>query len=63
MSERNEGWYIIQGQDGTCEVLSAENVSREKLQDQRPAWGPYATQQEAIARRVGLIRSGKCNPA
>ncbi|MEO1067725.1 MAG: hypothetical protein AAFW95_01185 [Cyanobacteria bacterium J06638_6] len=63
MAERNEGWYIIQEELGTCAVLSAENVSREQLQDKRPIWGPYASQQEAIARRVGLIRSGKCTPA
>jgi hypothetical protein len=63
MLERNEGWYVVQSEAGTCEVLSAENVSREQLQDQRPIWGPYATQAEAIARRVGLIRSGKCDPA
>lgn len=62
MLERNEGWYVVQGEDGSCQVLSAESVSRERLQDQRPIWGPYATQDEAIARRVGLIRSGKCNP-
>jgi hypothetical protein len=63
MPERNEGWYIVQVPDGTCEVLSAECISRERLQGQRPIWGPYATQEDAIARRVGLIRSGKCNPA
>lgn len=63
MPERNEGWYVVQGEAGNCEVLSAENVSREQVEDRRPMWGPYATQDEAIARRVGLIRSGKCNPA
>jgi hypothetical protein len=63
MTERNEGWYVVQGEDGTCQVLSAENVSRGRLQDSRPMWGPYASQDEAIARRVGLIRSGKCEPA
>ncbi|MEM6714570.1 MAG: hypothetical protein AAGD09_17225 [Cyanobacteria bacterium P01_F01_bin.56] len=25
-------------------------------------WGPYASQGDAIARRVGLIRAGKCQP-
>jgi hypothetical protein len=25
-------------------------------------WGPFDSQQEAIARRVGLIRAGKCQP-
>lgn len=63
MSEKNEGWYVVQTEDGTCNVLSAESISRERLQERRPMWGPYATQQEAITRRVGLIRSGKCEPA
>ncbi len=62
MPERNEGWYVVQSDAESCEVLSAESVSREQLQDRRPMWGPYATQAEAIARRVGLIRSGKYNP-
>ncbi|HSM83859.1 MAG TPA: hypothetical protein VLS96_19370 [Nodosilinea sp.] len=62
MTEKNEGWYVVQGPAGDCDVLSAEHISRDQLQDGRPMWGPYATQQEAIARRVGLIRSGKCNP-
>lgn len=63
MSERNEGWYVVQTADGTCDVLSAKNISRERLEENHPTWGPYASQEEAIARRVGLIRSGKCNPA
>ncbi len=63
MAERNEGWYVVQGEDGTCQVLSAEDISRGRLQASRPMWGPFASQDEAIARRVGLIRSGKCEPA
>ncbi len=25
-------------------------------------WGPFETQNQAIAKRVGLIRAGKCQP-
>ncbi|MEL6352868.1 MAG: hypothetical protein AAFR58_14000 [Cyanobacteria bacterium J06627_28] len=25
-------------------------------------WGPFKTQNQAIAKRIGLIRSGKCKP-
>ena len=25
-------------------------------------WGAYASEQEAIAKRIGLIRAGKCQP-
>ena len=26
-------------------------------------WGPFSSREEAIAKRVGLIRNGKCKPA
>ncbi len=26
-------------------------------------WGPFKTQSQAIAKRVGLIRAGKCKPS
>ena len=26
-------------------------------------WGPFKTQNQAIAKRVGLIRAGKCQPS
>ncbi|MCY7273232.1 MAG: DDE transposase family protein, partial [Phormidesmis sp. CAN_BIN44] len=29
---------------------------------QREQWGPFESQGVAIARRVGLIRAGKCKP-
>ncbi|NMF86077.1 hypothetical protein [Nodosilinea sp. P-1105] len=62
MADGAEGWYIVQAEDGTCQVLPAVKISREQLQAKLPMWGPYATQDDAIARRVGLIRAGKCNP-
>jgi hypothetical protein len=53
------GWYIIQQSDGSCEIAiaPAENLSSGQRQ-----WGPYESQQEAIARRIGLIRAGHCRP-
>jgi hypothetical protein len=51
-------WYIIKNPDKTCQVVD----------DQSPAdaaaekWGPYGSRDEAIAKRIGLIRSGKCDP-
>ncbi len=57
MSE-NLAWYIIKVADGTCEI-TAEDFD---LTTTTTKWGPYATREEAIAKRVGLIRAGKCQP-
>lgn len=53
-------WYVIKGKDGICQILSA---SKEKLPEENEKWGPFASAEEAIARRVGLIRAGKCQPS
>lgn len=58
--DNSEAWYIVKRPDGPCEILSNEQVEGEATIEQR--WGPFASQQEAIARRVGLIRAGKCQP-
>lgn len=52
-------WYIVKAASGHCEIL-AQTESNE--QPDSDSWGPFSTQSEAIARRVGLIRSGKCQP-
>lgn len=58
-------WYIIRGEEGYCEVADASNCpplgDREEGQP-RDRWGPYGSRSEAIAKRVGLIRAGKCKP-
>ena len=59
MSNNTQTWYIVKQQDGTCEIIL--------MVDQSPApevtsWGPFNTQTDAIAKRVGLIRAGKCQP-
>ncbi|HEY9906959.1 MAG TPA: hypothetical protein V6D18_05050 [Thermosynechococcaceae cyanobacterium] len=58
----NGGWYIVKQESGQCTVLAADQANLEPS-SQLSTWGPYASQQEAIARRVGLIRAGKCQPA
>ena len=50
-------WYILKQPSGTCAI------ALQPTQDAVETWGPFATQDEAIARRVGLIRAGKCQPA
>lgn len=52
-------WFVVKGTAGHCQVLPAP-VAEAVEAVQR--WGPYASQGEAIARRVGLIRAGKCQP-
>jgi hypothetical protein len=65
-----EYWYILKQPGGHCEIVSAQahdanpesaegGASAETGQEQ---WGPFASRSEAIARRVGLIRAGKCRP-
>lgn len=52
-------WYIVKQENGTCQII---NDAAESLPKTTSSWGPFATQQEAIAKRVGLIRAGKCQP-
>jgi hypothetical protein len=53
-------WYIVKRNTGNCEVLSSQATEDDKEITEK--WGPFESQQEAIARRVGLIRAGKCQP-
>ena len=53
-------WYIVKLPAGHCEIVSREKSLENDLAVQE-RWGPF-TQNEAIARRVGLIRAGKCQP-
>lgn len=50
-------WYIVRQEDGTCEIISATEKPLNVT-----SWGEFATQEEALAKRVGLIRAGKCQP-
>lgn len=53
--------YIVKRLTGNCEIVPSNQV-----EDDNPEiieqWGPFASEKEAIARRVGLIRAGKCQP-
>ncbi len=52
-------WYIVKTQDQTCQIVSFHG---KQTPDSENYWGPFDSQSDAIARRVGLIRSGKCQP-
>jgi len=54
-------FYIVKQPAGTCEIVPSEPI--EPIENPTlEKWGPYHSQQEAIARRIGLIRAGKCQP-
>ncbi len=54
-----EQWYIVKDDRGHCQIISSQT---EKPPETEQFWGPFASASEAIARRVGLIRAGKCKP-
>ncbi|WP_072044918.1 DDE transposase family protein [Aliterella atlantica] len=51
-----QNWYIVKSPAGNCEIVSDNQGQTAEH------WGPFASKEEAIARRVGLIRAGKCQP-
>ena len=63
-------WYIVKQPSGVCEIVTTEHLATQAPDDldlsensEKPQrWGPFESQSEAIARRVGLIRVGKCQP-
>ncbi|HEY9763991.1 MAG TPA: hypothetical protein V6D07_15780 [Trichocoleus sp.] len=62
MSESANTWYIVQTESGSCEIISAALLQDPADSTDTQKWGPFTSQKDAIARRVGLIRSGKCKP-
>ena len=55
-------YYIVKGKNGTCEILPSDRLEEQENPELGEKWGPFESQEEAIARRVGLIRAGKCQP-
>ncbi len=68
MDTPTEVWYIVKQPSGACEIVTTEQLAAQSPDDlsensENPQrWGPFESRSEAIARRVGLIRSGKCQP-
>ncbi len=60
--EKQDTWYIVKRPQGTCDIIASEQAQQKEDPNILEKWGPYETPQEAIARRVGLIRAGKCQP-
>ncbi|MBW4595213.1 MAG: DDE transposase family protein [Brasilonema angustatum HA4187-MV1] len=55
-------WYIVKLSAGHCEIIPSDEATEENNPEIIEQWGPFSSQGEAIARRVGLIRSLKCQP-
>ncbi|MEH2078197.1 MAG: DDE transposase family protein [Nostoc sp.] len=57
-------WYIVKHSAGNCEIVPSDKVADDNLEilESIEQWGPFSSEGEAIARRVGLIRAGKCQP-
>lgn len=60
--ENTQTWYIVKRQEGHCDILPSAQVENKEDPNLVEKWGPIGSQEEAIARRIGLIRSGKCKP-
>lgn len=60
----SDAWYVVKQADGHCTIVPEGDLDQSGADQTRKAdrWGPFASQGEAIARRVGLIRAGKCQP-
>ncbi|MCC5648812.1 DDE transposase family protein [Nostoc sp. XA013] len=54
-------WYIVKHSAGNCKIVPRDKVGDDNVEIVEQ-WGPFSSQEEAIARRVGLIRAGKCQP-
>ncbi|MBE9116920.1 hypothetical protein IQ249_13515 [Lusitaniella coriacea LEGE 07157] len=55
--ENTQNWYIVKNDKGQCEIVPGHSDNADSSR-----WGPFSSVEEAIARRVGLIRAGKCQP-
>ncbi|MCX5935637.1 MAG: DDE transposase family protein [Pseudanabaena sp. LacPavin_0818_WC45_MAG_42_6] len=56
----SEQWFICKRDKGFCEIVKSDH--KEEILNSVETWGAFASQGEAIAKRVGLIRAGKCTP-
>jgi hypothetical protein len=57
-----QSWHIVKHPAGNCEIVPSQEITEDDNLEIIEQWGPFTSVGEAIARRVGLIRSGKCQP-
>lgn len=58
----DEKCYIVKRPAGNCDIIPTQEMDDGDNPEIVQKWGPYDSRHEAIARRVGLIRAGKCRP-
>ncbi|MBE9069407.1 hypothetical protein IQ260_22435 [Leptolyngbya cf. ectocarpi LEGE 11479] len=59
-TQPTDSWHIVKQVDGHCKIVSQTELAQGR--DQTKTWGPFTNRADAIAKRVGLIRAGKCLP-
>ena len=59
--ENAQTWYIVKQASGNCKIVPNDQIT-ENDPNVQESWGPFTSPDEAITRRIGLIRSGKCQP-
>ncbi|NJN29893.1 MAG: DDE transposase family protein [Synechococcales cyanobacterium RM1_1_8] len=69
MGEPSNCWYVVAQDQGGCLVLSAQALVAQAVEQDEAGeaptvecWGPFESELAAIAKRIGLIRAGKCKP-
>lgn len=62
MSSSENSWYVLKQEDGTCKVVELKQPAKTPKQSEKSQWGGFKNEQEAIAKKIGLIRAGKCKP-
>lgn len=68
-------WYVVGQTNGVCAVCNGLEIRQydpettdelDSVESEGPPtiqfWGPFASRDEAIARRGSLIQMGRCNP-
>ncbi|EAZ88039.1 hypothetical protein [Crocosphaera chwakensis] len=55
----SNNWYIIKTEKEQCEIVELDDNQVPENETYR---GPFPSKEEAITRRIGLIRAGKCQP-
>ncbi|MEM7065741.1 MAG: hypothetical protein AAF572_21580 [Cyanobacteria bacterium P01_B01_bin.77] len=58
-TQAQNSWHIVKQTDGHCEIVNQTELTQ--FSNQPKTWGPFS-RADAIAKRVGLIRAGRCLP-
>ncbi len=61
LGQSTDGLSKESSEEGSLEASASSDHS--SSEDALKQWGPFNTQSQAIAKRVGLIRAGKCKPS